>query len=225
MSEVAQSCPTLCNPMDCSPPGSSILGILQARVLEWVASAFSENGVIWAIKISTPWSQMKPAWTPVFQTSFWLSRSIHFQISYLNLALPNSSRCFLWRGFMCINLFISYELVKSWYNKIPWRKYIDFEKISLREMVQDNWDAKKEGQEGRTHTPSLSLLLGMDSQGTLAGFQLTEVVFSLMTPRACSNTPAYMWLQSSLCQEGTWPRWGQTSVSGAERTGELRPRQ
>ena len=40
-SEVAQSCPTLCDPMDCSPPGSSIHGIFQARVLEWVAIAFS----------------------------------------------------------------------------------------------------------------------------------------------------------------------------------------
>ena len=37
-----QSCPTLCDPMDCSPPGSSIHGILQARVLEWVAIVFSE---------------------------------------------------------------------------------------------------------------------------------------------------------------------------------------
>ena len=36
-SEVAQSCPTLCDPMDCSLPGSSLHGILQARVLEWVA--------------------------------------------------------------------------------------------------------------------------------------------------------------------------------------------
>ena len=40
-SEGAQSCPTLSNPMDCSPPGSSIHGIFQARVLEWVAIAFS----------------------------------------------------------------------------------------------------------------------------------------------------------------------------------------
>ena len=40
-SEVAQSCPTLCDPMDCSPPGSSIHGIVQARVLEWGAIAFS----------------------------------------------------------------------------------------------------------------------------------------------------------------------------------------
>ena len=38
---VAQSCPTLCNPMDCSPPGSSIYGIFQARVLEWAAISFS----------------------------------------------------------------------------------------------------------------------------------------------------------------------------------------
>ena len=35
-----QSCPTLCNPMDCSPPGSSVHGILQARILEWVAISF-----------------------------------------------------------------------------------------------------------------------------------------------------------------------------------------
>ena len=40
-SEVAQSCPTLSDPMDCSPPGSSVHGIFQARALEWVASAFS----------------------------------------------------------------------------------------------------------------------------------------------------------------------------------------
>ena len=40
-SEVAESCPTLRDAMDCSPPGSSILEIFQARVLEWVAIAFS----------------------------------------------------------------------------------------------------------------------------------------------------------------------------------------
>ena len=37
---VAQLCPTLWDPMDCSPPGSSVLGILQARILEWVAIPF-----------------------------------------------------------------------------------------------------------------------------------------------------------------------------------------
>ena len=42
-SEVAQSCPTLCDPVDCSLPGSSVHGILQARVLEWVAISFSRG--------------------------------------------------------------------------------------------------------------------------------------------------------------------------------------
>ena len=37
-----QLCSTFCDPMDCSPPGSSVHGILQARVLEWGAIAFSE---------------------------------------------------------------------------------------------------------------------------------------------------------------------------------------
>ena len=41
--EVAQSCPTLSDPMDYSLPGSSVHGIFQARVLEWVAIAFSKK--------------------------------------------------------------------------------------------------------------------------------------------------------------------------------------
>ena len=40
---VAQSCPILCDPMDCSPPGSSVHGILQARTLEWIAIPFSRR--------------------------------------------------------------------------------------------------------------------------------------------------------------------------------------
>ena len=41
--EVAQSCPTLCGPVDYSPTGSSVHGILQARILEWVAISFSRG--------------------------------------------------------------------------------------------------------------------------------------------------------------------------------------
>ena len=40
---VAELCPTLCNPMDCSLPNSSVHGILQARILEWVASPSSRG--------------------------------------------------------------------------------------------------------------------------------------------------------------------------------------
>ena len=61
---VAQSCPTLCNPVDGSPPGSPIPGILQARTLEWVAISFS-NAWKWKVKVkslsrarllATPWT-------------------------------------------------------------------------------------------------------------------------------------------------------------------------
>ena len=48
-SEVAQSCPTLRDPMDCSPPGSSARGIFQARVLEWGAIAFSDRHIYTAL--------------------------------------------------------------------------------------------------------------------------------------------------------------------------------
>ena len=51
--EVAQLCPTLSNPMDCSPPGSSIHGIYQARVLEWGAIAFSL--MISVVSLFCPW--------------------------------------------------------------------------------------------------------------------------------------------------------------------------
>ena len=43
--EVTQLCPTLSDPMDCSLPGSSVHGIFQARVLEWVAIAFSKKNI------------------------------------------------------------------------------------------------------------------------------------------------------------------------------------
>ena len=41
--EVTQSCPTPCGPMDCSLPGSSVHGIFQATVLEWIAISFSKG--------------------------------------------------------------------------------------------------------------------------------------------------------------------------------------
>jgi len=59
-----QSCPTLCNPIDDSPPGSPIPGILQARIMEWVAISFS-NAWKWKVKVKllshvrllvTPWT-------------------------------------------------------------------------------------------------------------------------------------------------------------------------
>ena len=48
----AKSCPTLCNPIDSSPPGSAIPGILKARTLEWVAISFS-SAWKWKMKVKS----------------------------------------------------------------------------------------------------------------------------------------------------------------------------
>ena len=53
---VIQSCQTLCDPMDCSPPGSSVQGILQARILKWVGVAWDKT----AIQIKDYFSRGKP---------------------------------------------------------------------------------------------------------------------------------------------------------------------
>ena len=68
-----QLCPTLCNPLDGSPPGSTIPGILQARILEWAAISFS-NAWKWKVKVkslsrvrlvATPWTTAHQAPLPV----------------------------------------------------------------------------------------------------------------------------------------------------------------
>ena len=70
-SEVAQSCPTLCDPMDCSLPGSSIHGIFQARVLEWGAIAFSICGCL-QLAFST-------------QSDFWDSSVLIYVVYIMNV--------------------------------------------------------------------------------------------------------------------------------------------
>ena len=76
-----QSCPTLCNPIDGSPPGSLVPGILQARTLDWVAVSFS-NTWKWKVKVkslsrvwlfATPWSAAHQAPLPMgfFRQEYW----------------------------------------------------------------------------------------------------------------------------------------------------------
>ena len=57
-SEVTQSCPTLRNPMDCSPSGSSVHGTFQARVLEWGAIAFSSSPLHRPLNLSHNWQMV-----------------------------------------------------------------------------------------------------------------------------------------------------------------------
>ena len=63
-----QSCPTLCDPIDGSPPGSPVSGILQARTLEWVAISFS-NAWKWKVKVKSlsPVRLLATPWTAAYQ--------------------------------------------------------------------------------------------------------------------------------------------------------------
>ena len=101
----AQSCLTLCDPMDCSPPASSVHGILQARILEWFAISFSRGSswpriqtwvsciagrffIVWATREAVNgWPSLNPcSWHNEHQFS-------NFPISYNHLEMFEKSQC------------------------------------------------------------------------------------------------------------------------------------
>ena len=107
-----QSCPTLCNPIDGSPPGSPVHGILQARTLEWVAISFS-NAWKWKVKVkllspawffTTPWTAAHQAPPPMGSSrqEYWsgvplpwtpLSTTMTFYYKYLHSSTLLFKRC------------------------------------------------------------------------------------------------------------------------------------
>ena len=79
---VAQPCPSLCNPMDCRPPGSSVPGTLQARILEWVAVPFSGDLPDPGIELRSPALQAdslpyEPLGKPIYM--------LHISYIYINI--------------------------------------------------------------------------------------------------------------------------------------------
>ena len=101
-SEVTQSCLTLSDPMDDSPPGSSIHGIFQARVLEWVVIAFSSGKLEVAIYPAEP-----PGRLPIPDTSYNFNFYFHFLLHLIqfHFLFPRSNMkrkglLFVWKGEM-----------------------------------------------------------------------------------------------------------------------------
>ena len=78
-SEVTQSCPTLSDPADCSLPGSSVHGIFQARVLEWVAIAFCKESYIYTMEYYS--AIKKNAFESVLTRQMKLERIIQNEVS------------------------------------------------------------------------------------------------------------------------------------------------
>ena len=93
-SEVAQLCPTLHDPMDCSLPGSSVHGIFQARVLEWVAVAFSPNNVRSLLFSLSPslglFTYFSGGWTGLhgFELAIRVRKSLSYPVLWVELCSP-----------------------------------------------------------------------------------------------------------------------------------------
>ena len=87
-----QSCPTLCDPIDSSPAGSSVPGILQARTLEWVAISFS-NAWKWKVKVKSLSRVQRSAtpWTAAYQAPLSMGFSRQEYWSGVPLPSPNPS--------------------------------------------------------------------------------------------------------------------------------------
>ena len=84
--KVLQSCPTLCDPIDSSPPGSAVPGILQARTLEWVAISFS-NAWKEKVKLLSHVQLYATPWTAEYQAP--LSTGFSRQEYWSGLPLPS----------------------------------------------------------------------------------------------------------------------------------------
>ena len=77
---IAQSCPTLCDPTDCSPPGSSVYGILQVAILEWVAMPFSRGSSrprdrTWVSSLQADSLPFEPPGKPIIYSPVWQLQS------------------------------------------------------------------------------------------------------------------------------------------------------
>ena len=101
-----QSCPTLCDPTDGSPPGSPVSGILQARTLEWVALS-SSNAWQWKVKVKSP-SRVRllaTPWTAAYQAPPSMGFSRH---EYYSISKPVFFVClfFLIFGFSVFRIFM-----------------------------------------------------------------------------------------------------------------------
>ena len=127
-SEVAQSCPILCDPIDCGLPGSSVRGIFQARVLEWVAISFSRRS-------SQPWDWIRVShivgrrftvWAARWAYGVkWLSWNLAYSKSSVKIRYDYFSVKYLFSFIFCqvLTVLAKNQCLKNWGRKksgVPW---------------------------------------------------------------------------------------------------------
>ena len=87
-----QLCPTLCDPVDGSPPGSPVPGILQARILEWVAISFSNA---WRWKVKVKWLSPVRLWATPWTAAYWAPPSMGFSRQEYWSGVPSPSKSYV----------------------------------------------------------------------------------------------------------------------------------
>ena len=118
-----QSCPTLCDPIDSSPPDSPVPGIHQARTLEWVAICFS-NAWKWKVKVkslSRVWLLATP-WTAAYQVppSMGFSRQEYWS----GVPLPSPYECVKWVQLWVVWAFFGIAFLWDWNENWPSAVYL-----------------------------------------------------------------------------------------------------
>ena len=140
-----QSCPTMCDPIDGSPPGSTVPGILQARILEWVAISFS-NAWKWKVKVkslsrvwllATPWTaaHQAPPSVGFSRQEYWSGVPLPSPIRAL--ALPNS--IVIISSHWSLLVWVITIIIKDFITKsIPWEFSISY--ILRLEKIKSIWN-------------------------------------------------------------------------------------
>ena len=112
-----QSCLTLCNPIDGSQPGSTIPGILQARILEWVAISFS-NALKWKVKVKSL-SRVRLLATP-WTAAYWAPPSMGFSRQEYWSEVPLPSPTSMWDECNCAVVWAFFGIAFLWDRNENW---------------------------------------------------------------------------------------------------------
>ena len=132
-SEVAQSCPTLSDPIDYSPPGSSVHGIFQARVLEWGAIAFSASNATEVQSLLSSLKKVCQKKKKKKKREAFVKRSCHFPLGTVTSGVgqeclfPSEQVCYcfsilintIWEGWIFSGL-----QPGQWKNPLPWAPFL-----------------------------------------------------------------------------------------------------
>ena len=189
-----QSCPTLGNPIDGSPPGSPVPGILQARTLEWVAISFS-NASKWKVKVKSLRHVRPLAWTAAYQAP--LSMGISRQECWSGVPLPSPKLC-------------TKDYIRTMYP--AWEQFLlsesEVQSLSRVWLFATPWTAVHQASLSITNSQSLLKLMSIESVMLSNDLILCRPLFLLL-----SIFPSIRVFSSESVLAIRWPKYWSFSFS------------